>query len=113
MAIGKRLIFELINLSTVTGVQGKETDILIYSPVKAKRRTRRGHQNIPIGIVADLRPLYVLVSRANCHLYIIGGMHYLAQMAPAWYILTDYARPMRRSYDFRRGGRTGRSGHRT
>ena len=101
-----------IKFSTVAGVQGKETEILIYSAVKGKRRTRRGTQNIPIGMVADLRPLYVVVSRAKCHLYIIGDMDYLGNMANAWYCVTEFVRPTNNRYQLRRGRRPGMSRYR-
>lgn len=60
-----------LTFSTVADVQGRETEILIYSAVKATRFVRRRYDRISIGIVADLRPLFVTLSRAKYHLYIV------------------------------------------
>ena len=52
--------------------------------MKSPREVRLG-----IGLVGDLRPLYVLVTRAISHLIIVGDMEFLMR-SPHWRTVRDY-----------------------
>ncbi|OSX80970.1 hypothetical protein BU14_0031s0139 [Porphyra umbilicalis] len=69
-----------VDVSTIDGVQGRETGIVVLSTV----RGGGGGGGGGIGFVADQRRLNVAVTRAKYSLIVVGDASRLATRSPAW-----------------------------
>lgn len=64
-----------VNVSTVDGYQGRESDIVILSCVR---------QSEGVGFVADARRINVAMTRAKFALWVFGNMKHLAAYSTDW-----------------------------
>ena len=94
-----------LQISTVDGFQGCESDIAILSCVRARQRCGAGsNSKEDIGFLRDFRRLNVAITRAKFSLWIIGQCSTL-EMNPIWAALLQNARHrhlIARCDDFRR-----------
>lgn len=93
-----------LQISTVDGFQGCETDIAILSCVRAYQRYAGSNSRDDIGFLRDFRRLNVAITRAKFSLWIIGQCSTLA-INPIWAALLQNARNRQliaRCEDFRR-----------
>ena len=76
-------------ISTVDSAQGKEAYMVLFSPAKwaGPNGNNAVNQN---SLLNSLREIYVMVSRAQRHLYITGDHLFLRNNCPAWRPLCDF-----------------------
>ena len=73
-----------ITVSTIAAAQGSESPVVIYSATRNGRRTSSSSTHDSLGLVDDVRGIYVMVTRAMRHLYIVGEFDFLVSKSADW-----------------------------
>jgi len=79
-----------IEVSTVDGFQGRETDIVIISCVRSFDVGRRGKKSGTLGFLQDFRRVNVALTRARESLWVVGNANFLAR-DKIWKAMLDSA----------------------
>jgi senataxin len=75
---------KVVTINTIDSFQGKESDIVIMSSVRAAAKTKG------IGFLSDLRRLNVALTRAKFYLFIVARCDTVMQN-PYWNMLVNHA----------------------
>ena len=79
-----------IEVSTVDGFQGRETDVVIISCVRSFDAGRRGKKFGTLGFLQDFRRVNVALTRARESLWVVGNANFLARDS-IWKAMLDSA----------------------
>ena len=74
----------IVNISTIDSFQGKESEIVIMSSVRAAAKAKG------IGFLSDLRRLNVALTRAKSYLFVVARCDTVTQN-PYWNMLVSHA----------------------
>ena len=76
---------------TVDSAQGKEAYMVLFSPGKWSGRNNT-NTVADHSLLNSLREIYVLITRAKRHMFIVGDYNFLRNQCPRWGPVLDYVR---------------------